>query len=57
MTYYIEVITNGFPYELSGVTTTIWTEKLLKVDNIAKDLDIERKSIILTFAIKDFFYV
>ena len=57
MTYYIEVITNDFPYELSGVTTTIWTEILFKVDNIAKDLDIERKSIILTFAIKDFFYV
>ena len=51
MTYYIEVITNDFPYELSGVTTTIWTEILFKVDNIAKDLDIERKSIILTFAI------
>jgi hypothetical protein len=55
MRYYIEGMLAEFSYELGTQKATPWTEKLLKVQQDAKKLDEERRSIFHTYVMKAMF--
>jgi hypothetical protein len=45
MRYYIDGMIEDFLYPIKLITTTPWTEKLMKVDTKSKNLDAEKKAI------------
>jgi hypothetical protein len=55
MKYYIEGMLNEFPFPIKSKPATPWTEKLLKVQEDAKKLDEERRSIFHTYVMKAMF--
>jgi hypothetical protein len=55
MKYYIDGMIEEFPYPVKSITTTPWTEKLMKVDTDSKNLDTEKKAIFHTFTMKAIF--
>jgi hypothetical protein len=55
MKYYIDGMIEEFPYPIKSITTTPWTEKLMKVDTDSRNLDTEKKAIFHTFTIKAMF--
>jgi hypothetical protein len=55
MKYYIKGMLEDFPYDVKATTVTPWTEKLLKVQQDAKKLEEERRSIFHTFVMKAMF--
>ena len=55
MKYYIEGMLNEFPFPIKSTKGTPWTEKLLKVQEDAKKLDEERRSIFHTYVMKAMF--
>jgi hypothetical protein len=55
MKYYIEGMIDDFPYDVTAIKSTPWTEKLFKVNKDAKKLDEERRSIFHTFVMKGMF--
>jgi hypothetical protein len=55
MKYYIKGMLDDFPYEVKPTKVTPWTEKLLKVQEDAKKLEEERRSVFHTFVMKAMF--
>ena len=55
MKYYIEGMIEDFPYDVTAIKSTPWTEKLFKVQKDAKKLEEERRSIFHTFVMKGMF--
>ena len=55
MKYYIEGMIADFSYAIKSNSTTPWTKKLLKVQEDAKKLEEERRSIFHTFVMKSMF--
>jgi hypothetical protein len=55
MRYYIKGMLEEFPYTIGMKKTTLWTEKLLKVQKDAKKLEEERRSIFHTYVMKAMF--
>jgi hypothetical protein len=55
MKYYIQGMLDEFPFEVKPSQTTPWTEKLFKVQEDAKKLDKEQRSIFHTFVMKAMF--
>ncbi len=55
MIYYIEGMIEEFPYDIKSITTTPWTEKLLKVQKDAPKLEEARRSILHTYVMKSMF--
>jgi hypothetical protein len=55
MKCYIQGMLDEFPFEVKPSQTTPWTEKLFKVQEDAKKLDEERRSIFHTFVMKAMF--
>jgi hypothetical protein len=55
MRYYIDGMVKDFPYPIMAITTTPWTEKLMKVDLESKKLDAEKKAIFHTFTMQAMF--
>jgi hypothetical protein len=52
MKYYIQGMLDEFPFEVKQSQTTPWTEKLYKVQEDAKKIDEEWRSIFHTFVMK-----
>jgi hypothetical protein len=55
MRYYIDGMVEDFPYPIKAITTSPWTEKLMKIDLESKHLDAEKKAIFHTFTMKAMF--
>ena len=55
MRYCIKAMIEEFPYEIKSTKTAPWTEKLLKVQEDAKKLEEEQRSIFHTFVMKAMF--
>jgi hypothetical protein len=55
MKYFINNMVEKFPYEITPITRTLWTEKLFKVNNESKNLDEEKRAIVYTFVMKAMF--
>jgi hypothetical protein len=53
--YYIQGMLDKFPFKVKPSQTLPWTEKLFKVQEDAKQLDEERRSIFHTFVMKAMF--
>jgi hypothetical protein len=56
MKYYIQGMLDEFPFEVKPSQTTPWTEKLFKIQEDAKKLGEERRSIFHTFVMKAIFH-
>ena len=56
MKYYIEGILEESPYKIKATKTKLQTEKLLKVQEYAINLDKEKRSIFHNYARKEMFY-
>ena len=55
MKYYINDMLEEFPYKVEKQCKTPWNDKLFKINEAAKHLDTERKSIFHTFVMKAMF--
>jgi hypothetical protein len=55
MRYFIDGMVEDVLYPIKAITTTPWTEKLMKVDLESKNLDAEKKAIFHTFTMKAMF--
>ena len=52
MKYYTKGVLEEFPYKIKSTQNTPWTEELLKIQEDAKNIDKEWRSIFQTYVMK-----